>query len=549
MVRPTTQTLRRDLAAIGTAVGTDVQRITRRATSADIDAWFAGAQADLERITGNGFNLSARLGAGFITQSAIEAGVAATFDVPPAVLDAAQLVTSLRVSGPVAFKTNIARSRDPATALKVMGDKLVGSSQRLAMLGGRSTINHIIDTDDRIIGYRRITSAGACDFCLMLARRGPVFKSAASAATVVGRGGRPRGNRSLGRPFHDNCRCVIEPIFADGSAGELQDPTGRNLVARNEARAGRLARRARIDEARARAREQLERERAEALGSAGVDAELLDRWGVSADQWLEAKRLVKGIKSDIRAVAKSEADDLGAWLRDNDLYQITRPDRLRRSTDIFGGTRSVRDQAGYDFLENLDDAELRRIRERMVDSNLFSPDLLAEQVRRKTQRDMTDDEALDWLVDRWLHEDALRSVASGRVPRYADPNNLIPGEYDLEGYELERLFGVDLDDAIGHVAQVQQDAGRRYAARTLGEPDGTPPWQMDADDYVRELEAVEETLATTQLSPGVPPPTEYTDAAERIRELVPPDLDVAADANAYEVHEVIRLVAQTAGVA
>lgn len=537
------------MAAIGTAVGSDVKRITRGAKSADIDGWFDRERPNLERVTSNGFNLSARLGAGFLTQSALEAGVAHTFNVPPAALDAAQLLTSLRVAGPVAFKTNIANTGDPATALKVMQNKLIGSTQRLSMLGARASINHAIDNDRRIVGYRRITAAGACKFCQMLAGRGAVFKSANSAATVVGRGGRPRGNRAIGRPFHDNCRCVIEPIFADGSAGEAFDPTGRDLVARNEARAGRLARRARIDQLRAESQEKLARERTAALGTGKVDPELLDRFGVSEEQWLLAKRQVKGIKSDIRSVSRAEADNLGTWMHDNDLAQLTRPERLQRRTDIFGGTRSVRDQSGYDFLEGLDDAEISRVRGRMVDSGLFSPDLMAEQVRRKTQRELTDDEAMNWLVERWLHEDALRSVAAGRVPRYANPNTLMPAEYDLEGYQLERLFGVDADDAIGHVAQIQKDAGRDYAARTLGTPRGTPAWELDADDYVRELEQVENILSSTVPAPGVRPPQEFTDATERIRELLPPDLDVAPDANAYELHEQIRLVAQTAGLA
>ena len=214
MVQAATRTLRRDLAAIGTAVGTDVKRIARRATSADIDGWFNREQGQLQRITTSGFQLSARLGSLFLAESAVEAGVDPSRGIPRAVIDAAQILTSLRVTGPVAFKINVALTGDPTTALRVMTNRLVGSSQRLAMLGARSTINYAIDTGaSGIIGYRRVTAPGACKFCTMLAGRGAVFTSAASASTVVGRGGRPRGTQAIGRPFHDSCRCVIEVIF------------------------------------------------------------------------------------------------------------------------------------------------------------------------------------------------------------------------------------------------------------------------------------------------------------------------------------------------
>lgn len=548
MIQAATSHHRRELAAIGTAVGTDVKRITRQATSADIDAWFASEQANLQRITTTGFEASARLGANYLAQSAIEAGIESVTGIPPAVIDAVQVLTSLRVSGPVAFKTNIRTSRDPATALKVMTNRLIGSSQRLAMLGARSTINYAIDTGaNGIIGYRRITSAGACKFCQMLAGRGEVYTSAASASTVVGRRGRPRGKQALGRPFHDNCRCTVQPIYGDGAAGELVDPTGRNLVARNAARAGRLERRARIDQARAAAAEQIERERVEALGRGKVDPELLAKWDVTEAQWKQAKTQVKQIKADIREVAKREADDLGNWLRNNDLDQITRPDRVRRTTDIFGRTRNVRDQSGYDFVEQLDLQEYHRLQKRYVPSDLYPPDLLAEQVRRKTTEDFTDDEAMNWLMDRWLHEDALRSVASGRIPRYFEPNKLIPAEFEMEGYQLDRLFGVDLDDAIGHVAQVQSEAAQTYAARTLGQPKGAPPWEMNAGDYAAELEQVEQVVSTTVVNAGYQVPQELRDAEDRLRELIPADLDIPPDANPYEIHETIRIVAQTAG--
>lgn len=549
MVQAATRRYRSDLAAVGTAVGAQVRDIAKGATTADIDGWYRRQRGQLERVTGNGFRLATSIGVNYLAASALEAGVLAATGIPPAVLDVAQLATALRVSGPVAFKRNVARTGDPLVAGRVMTQMLTGSSQRLSMLGARATVNSAIDAGaNQIVGYRRVTAAGACDFCTMLAGRGAVFRSAESAATVVGRGGRPRGNRAVGRPFHDNCRCVIEPIYGDGTAGPLVDPTGRNLVARNEARAGRLARRARIEEARAAAQAQLEAERAAALGRRRPpDPELLERWGITEEQFAQARVIVGDVKADIRRLARREADELGGWLGSRDLDRISRPARLRQERDIATGVvRRRRDQSGFDFMEQLDGPELRRVRERMTDSDLFSPDLLAEQVRRVTNLDLTDDEAMNWVVDRWLHEDGLRSLASGRIPRYADPNNLIPADYDLGGYDLERLFGVDLDEAAGHVAAVQAQEAELYARRVLGDPTtGPAPWRMDPADYARELDDVEGLLARS-----IDDPTFDRGVAEtRLRELLPADLDVAPDANPYEIHETIRLTAQTAGLA
>jgi hypothetical protein len=284
-------------------------------------------------------------------------------------------------------------------------------------------------------------------------------------------------------------------------------------------------------------------------GGGRVDPAVLERWGVSEAQFRQARALVPEIKRDVRALARSEADNLGGWLSDRDLGELSRPTRLKQRTDLVsGGRRSVRTESGYDFIEQLDDAELARVRRRFTDSDLFPPDVVAEQVRRVTNLDLTDDEAMDWLVERWLQEDGLRSVASGRVPKYANAENLIPGDFAQEGYQIERLFGTDLDDAAGHVAAVQRDGAKRFAARVLGDAKvGPAPWEMDAGDFVRELEEVEDILSSTQVSAGVDPGPGFRWAQQRIRELAPRDIDVDGVMSPVELFEQIRLTAVTAG--
>lgn len=315
--------------------------------------------------------------------------------------------------------------------------------------------------------------------------------------------------------------------------------------AKQRARAQALnARRENLDRARAI----LEAEKAAALESPAAAR----RWGVTDEQFRNARVVVEQMKSDIRAVAKKEADDLQQWIFNNDLDGIERPPPLRKSTDLVSGkTRYRRDSPqDYDWIEQLDDAELARVRTRYEDLGLRTPDIQADRVRALLGNDWTDGQALDWLVDRWLHEDALRSVASGRVPKYGNINDLLPADYGLEGYELDRIFGVDLDDAAGHVAQVQVDAAERYARSVLqparsGLPD---PWRMDPYDYVHELEATEEWLvqASTATDQFTTPAT-IERVRARLRELAPPDLDPDGSLHPFDLLESIRVTAQMAG--
>lgn len=332
------------------------------------------------------------------------------------------------------------------------------------------------------------------------------------------------------------------------SSGRVTAAQRRKEAARAEAAAGNARRRARIEEARAAAaraqRQRLEGERIQAAGSGNPPDGVLERWGVTEDQWVNGRAVAATVKRDIRKAAAAEADELGVWLADNSLDKLARPERLRSTRDMVSGqARRVRDSAGFDFLEGLSEAELRRVRARMVDGDLFSPDLLGDQVRRVTNLDMSDDQAMDWLVDQWLREDGLRSVASGRLPKYANVDNLIPADYGLEGYRLADLFGVDIDEAAGHVAQIQAAAGREYAERVLGRPRfGQAPWEMDAGDYVRELAELDDLVGLA---------TAEAPVAESVRlrllELAPSDIDPTGEMAPMELFERIRITAQAAG--
>jgi hypothetical protein len=275
------------------------------------------------------------------------------------------------------------------------------------------------------------------------------------------------------------------------------------------------------------------------------------RWGVTVDQYNAARPLVKQIRAQIRAESKLEAERLEGWLFDHDLAALSRPDRRQATRDFHGARQWSRDAAGYDFLEQLTDHELARIRLRMVDGDLYRPDLLAEQVRRKIGfgGGWTDGQAIAWLVDRWLTADALRSLASGRIPKYGNPADLLPATLALDGYQLEQLIGVPDVDAACHVAAVLAEAEQHHWRTALGVPIvGPAPWVMDANDYVAELEALTAFLEAWQVVPGVAADPVHTAARARLAELVPPELDYSGCGSDYDVHEVIRWAALTVGL-
>lgn len=52
-----------------------------------------------------------------------------------------------------------------------------------------------------VLGWQRIAEPDACSFCRMLATRGPVYASEATAAATI-----------KGKRYHQRCRCRVEPV-------------------------------------------------------------------------------------------------------------------------------------------------------------------------------------------------------------------------------------------------------------------------------------------------------------------------------------------------
>lgn len=331
-------------------------------------------------------------------------------------------------------------------------------------------------------------------------------------------------------------RARVERLRAENQALQV----ARQQAARADSARGRAARRARIEQARADHRAMMA-DRGRVTGRQ-PDAELLDRYGINADQYRNARAVVKQVKADIREAARREAEVINTFLDERELSQLTRPARLRQKRDLITGqTRYVRDQSGYEFIEGLDDAAKARVRARMTTATAdYTPDVHVGRINALTGQDFTEGEAMDWLTDLWLREDGLRSIASGRIPKYADADALLPGDYEFP-YKVTEIFGRSTDEAAAHIAQRQAEIAAEFAERALGRPvRGPGPWEMDAGTYLRELEDLTEIVVNT--ADG------FTREAARSRllELAPPDIDDGR-LNPIDLLERIRIVAQQAG--
>lgn len=212
---PSEQTARhqREIGLVAEATASEVRSAARSAAVDDIDAWWDTQGPGIERAVARGFNVTADLAARYLAADALLAGA----EVAPvaAVVELAQIATSLRVTGPVAFKQHVRAHGEPLAARRIMANRLAASTNRLVLAGSRETIIATAETSPSVARWRRVAQSGACDFCQMLAGRGFVYTER-SGSEVVGRGGRPRGNRRIGQSYHDSCRCYVEIDWSVG---------------------------------------------------------------------------------------------------------------------------------------------------------------------------------------------------------------------------------------------------------------------------------------------------------------------------------------------
>ncbi|MEU5259014.1 hypothetical protein [Amycolatopsis sp. NPDC021455] len=114
---------------------------------------------------------------------------------------------SLIATGPAKIKHDTRIGRTPEQAQQAAVTAVTGAATRHVQNGGRDALIAAGDTENRHIKWFRVTAANPCAFCAMLASRGPVYLSRASALYATA--GAP--SRQPGEKYHDNCHCTVEP--------------------------------------------------------------------------------------------------------------------------------------------------------------------------------------------------------------------------------------------------------------------------------------------------------------------------------------------------
>lgn len=127
-----------------------------------------------------------------------QAGVAGQFRTP--VIDPA---TEAQVEAYLnkAAETFLRESQPEVDALLA---QIESASAQFVLDAGRNEVITAVDADAQAKGWARVVRPGACYFCLMLATRGPVYRTEKSASfrahqVFNGRGG--------------DCQCTAEPVF------------------------------------------------------------------------------------------------------------------------------------------------------------------------------------------------------------------------------------------------------------------------------------------------------------------------------------------------
>lgn len=102
-----------------------------------------------------------------------------------------------------------AREKALANLLERKGNTMAGEVQRLGAKAGRDTQERAINRDGKVKAVARQTGPNPCAFCAMLASRGFVYKSEASATSKTTLYEKKNGRLGFTLDkYHDNCGCT-----------------------------------------------------------------------------------------------------------------------------------------------------------------------------------------------------------------------------------------------------------------------------------------------------------------------------------------------------
>lgn len=159
-----------------------------------LDATFPRWLAAVSLVVNRDRDRAATLAGLYLDQVRQLAGVDSQLLVPPRPLDPERFKLSMRLTSVVAAKKAVGAGQPVGLAMDHALSQHTGAASRLVLNAGRETVAATVLAEGG--GWRRVASSTACDFCRMLADRGPVY----SKATVAFRA-------------HNHCTCSAEPVY------------------------------------------------------------------------------------------------------------------------------------------------------------------------------------------------------------------------------------------------------------------------------------------------------------------------------------------------
>jgi hypothetical protein len=196
---------RRNQAALGGRIAAGAAALVRvRLVPEDPDRGWADLLAELLEFIRGGRNVSERLAMEFYRYlREVEDAAGPPPDEPTTEFPMDAVVAGLVWNGPRLAKS-LRRQEPNASGREIasrVGTMVGRSAMRQTLNGGRRVIRGQVLDDGSAWGWARVTDADPCEFCKMLASRGPVYKSARTAGRV-----------DLHR-YHDGCGCNVVPLF------------------------------------------------------------------------------------------------------------------------------------------------------------------------------------------------------------------------------------------------------------------------------------------------------------------------------------------------
>lgn len=178
--------------------------------TAQYAAWLTAARTLTQRDRA----VAAGAGAAYARASRAIAGVGGTPVIrTSASAPVAQVDTSLTVTSLVAYRRARRAGKTVELANQIAMVDATGSMTKLVVAGANDTIRDSVAADPQGVGWARVASPGACDFCLMLSDRGAVYSA-----------------DSVDFAAHDHCMCTCQPIYGETTKTvRTYTPSARNI--------------------------------------------------------------------------------------------------------------------------------------------------------------------------------------------------------------------------------------------------------------------------------------------------------------------------------